>query len=149
MQIPLRLLTCGLFFVCLESVAQAQNSISDTQVRSVLNLALDKIDRAVCGAAPCAPATAAEKSNPPLDIAEARIVLLRGVTSGIAEKCGLNWQERSFVPMMQYWRQTMKKNERQRALVGMIHGIGMSFSDQASCSPQMRENVDRQLNFKP
>jgi hypothetical protein len=130
--------------------APAASLLNDAQVRSVLMLALDKIGSALCtNTRPCAPATEEEKANPPVSIPEARSILGRAVLSGVAEKCGFNWRDRSFLPMMQHWRQTMKKNERQMALIGMIHGLGMGLANQAECSPQLRENVDRQLTFKP
>jgi len=131
--------------------ANAAAALSDEQVHKLLTLALDNVSRGLCeGKTRCAPATAEERENPPVTIAEARIVILRGALSAAAEHCGLDWQGRNFVPMMTYWRQNMKKNERQMAVIGLLHGImqGMGKPNRA-CTADMRENVDRQLTFQP
>ena len=54
--------------------------------------------------------------------------------------------------MMAYWRRTMKKNERQMTLIGLLHGVTQQFGKQgfkAACTDEMRQNVDRQLTFRP
>jgi hypothetical protein len=117
-------------------------------------LALDNIGRGRCDnkLTPCAPATAEEKANPPITTAEARIVFHRGMLSGAAEACGLDWTKRNYLPMMTYWRHTVKKNERQMALIGIMHGITLEFSKaglKSGCIKELRERVDRELTFKP
>jgi len=153
-----RISIAGLVLAAFTIAAQAQgtrpqSSLSDDAVRRVLSLALDNISRARCdNMQPCAPATAEEKANPPLELAEARLVIQRGVLSAMAQHCGLDWQKQNFAPMMAYWRQNMKKNERQMALIGLLHGImqGMAKPDgQTTCTAEMRENVTRQLAFRP
>jgi hypothetical protein len=133
--------------------AGAAAALGDEQVHKLLMLALDSLGRGRCeDSKPCAPATAEERTNPPLTIAEARLVIHRGVFSAAAEHCGLDWQGRNFLPMMAYWRQKMKKNERQMALIGILHGImqGMGKPDaKLACTADMRENVNRQLTFQP
>ena len=128
------------------------SSLSDDQVRRVLVLALDNISRARCDNSPCAPATAEEKANPPLTLAEARAIMQRGVLSAAAQYCGLDWGKQNFEPMMAHWRRDLKKNERQMALIGLVHGVmqGMTkFDSQAACSAEMRDNIGRQLAFRP
>ena len=121
----------------------------------MLMLALENIQRGRCdGGQPCAAATSEEKTNPPIAIAEARAVISRATLSGVAEHCGLDWQKLNFVPMMTYWRTTLKKNERQMALIGMLHGIMQSqiqrfVAERGPCTPQMRQDTETRLAFRP
>jgi hypothetical protein len=127
----------------------------EREVRRILTFALDKIQLARCERAqPCAPATAAEKANPPITIAEARVVIRRAVLSATAEHCGLDWHRRNFEPMMAYWRTTKTKNERQVALIVLMHGLVQGFSRQKAvekgpCSEQDRRNLEANLSFRP
>jgi hypothetical protein len=135
----------------LAASAQAQPArslITDELVRGMLSRALDGIDQALCANERCASAAAAEKSNPPVSVPEARAVVVRGILAGFAENCGLNWRQRSFQPMMQYWRQTMKKSERQLALIGVLHGVAVGTVKPSECSARQRENIDRQLTLE-
>lgn len=132
--------------------ASAAAAPGDEQVQKLLMLALDHISRGLCeNKKPCAPATAEEKANPPITIAEARVVIRRGVLSAAGQHCGLDWRQRNYLPMMAYWRQQAKKNERQMALIGLLHGImqGMGKPDpKLVCTADMRANLDRQLSFR-
>ena len=118
-------------------------------------LALDNIQRAQCqGKRPCVPATADEKSTPPLTVAEAQAIVARGVLSGLAEYCGLDWLRQNFQPMMGYWRESQKKNERQMALVALMHGIIQGQTKQAmtsrgGCTDRERETLTARLPFRP
>lgn len=149
--LPVVVLIAGLATGAQSHRASAAAALGDEQVHKLLMLALDNIGRSLCeGKARCAPATADERANPPITIAEARLVIQRGVLSAAAEHCGLDWQKRNFIPMMAYWRQT-KKNERQMALVGLLHGImqGIGKPDaKLTCTAEMRENLDRRLTFQ-
>jgi hypothetical protein len=133
--------------------ASAAAASGDEQVHKLLMLAFDNITRGLCeNNKRCAPATEQERANPPITIAEARIVISRGALSGAAELCGLDWAKRNFEPMMTYWRRTQKKNERQMALIGIVHGITQGFGNaglKSGCTNELRERVDSQLNFKP
>ena len=128
-------------------------SLDDDFVRRILAQALDNITRLRCeNAQPCAPATAAEKANPPITVAEARAIMSRGILSGAAERCGLDWQRRNFVPMMAYWRNDMKKTERQMALVALLHGVMQGIVNAGSekaCPESMRQNLEQGLSFRP
>jgi hypothetical protein len=132
--------------------AGAAAASGDEPVHKLLMLALDNISRGLCeGKNRCAPATAEERANPPITIAEARLVITRGALSAAAEHCALDWQGRNFVPMMAYWRHTLKKNERQMALIGLLHGITQGIGKgnaKLACTDEMRKNVDRQLTFQ-
>ena len=150
--------TLALLLVLLAANAHAQGSgpisLDDDFVRRMLDEALDRFGRLRCeNLEPCAPATAAERKNPPLSIAEARAIMNRGILSGAALRCGLDWQRRNFMPMMAYWRYDMKKTERQMALVGALHGIMQGFVNarphEQGCPDTLRQTVERGLTFRP
>jgi hypothetical protein len=126
---------------------------SDDQVARILSLALDNITRGLCeNAQPCSPATAAERADPPVTIAEARAIMRRGVLTSAAKECGMDWQRRNFTPMTRYWRHDMKKNERQMTLIVMLHGIMQGMTEaslRGRCTEQMRQSLEAQLDFKP
>jgi hypothetical protein len=129
--------------------------LDDAAVRKVLMLALDNFHRGRCeGSQPCTPATAEEKAHPPISIAEARLIIRRGALSAAAEHCGLDWPATNFEPMMAYWRSTMRKNERQMALIALVHGIMQGISKQTvaergPCTDQDRRNLHSSLSFRP
>jgi hypothetical protein len=56
---------------------------------------------------------------------------------------------------MAYWRNEKKKNDRQLALIGLIHGIMQeqivkSFMTKGgACPDEIRKDVDAKLDFKP
>ena len=147
-------LATSICFLLLISVAGAQPRPTEEIAREMLALALDNIQRGRCeGSQPCAPATAAEKANPPLTNEEAQKIILQATLSAIAERCGLDWRQRSFLPMMAYWRTTEKKTERQMTLVGLLHGIMVSKVRQAladkPCTEQERRDLDARLRRSP
>jgi hypothetical protein len=157
----MRLIACSIAFLVavLAPAAHAQNApaaslLSDESVRRVLTLALDNIQRGLCGDQPCAPATEADRQNPPITIHEARTIMHRGVLSGAALHCDLDWLQRNFQPMMAHWRHTIKKNPRQMAFIGFVHGItqgmtGPKNDGEKKCPDQMRQNLELALTFKP
>ena len=130
--------------------AGAAAVLSDEQVQKLLMAALDNIGRGMWGDNKrCAPATPEEKANPPITIVEARLVTYRAALSAAAELCGLDWQGRNFLPMMAYWRRTVKKNERQMAVIGILHGIMQGLGKPDACTADIRATVERQLTFQP
>lgn len=150
--------TLALLFVLLATNAHAQGSrpisLDDDFVRRMLDEALDRLGRLRCeDLQPCAPATAAERRNPPITIGEARAIMNRGILSGAALRCGLDWQRRNFMPMMAYWRYDMKKTERQMALVGALHGMMQGFVNdrphEQGCTDALRQTVEQGLSFRP
>ncbi len=123
-------------------------------MQKVLHIALDGIQNARCGSERCAPATAEERKNPPLSLSETSAVVGRGLFSGGAAYCGLDWEKRNYLPMMNYWRNQKKKNERQLALIGIIHGVMIeqiqaNFASKGKCPDEMRKDVESKLDFKP
>jgi hypothetical protein len=144
----------ALIVAALATTAPAQDvRPGDDSVQKLLLLALNNIGRGLCeNNKPCAPATDDERASPPITIAEARLVVQRGALSAAAEHCGLDWRKRNFIPMMAYWRQVMKKNERQLTLIAILHGMTMEFGKlgfKDACTEQMREGLDRQMTFRP
>jgi hypothetical protein len=91
-----RALLISLGFLICSANAHAEGAAGtpagdDTAVRRVIMLALDNIHRGRCeDSQPCAPATAEEKANPPITIAEARLIIRRGLLSAAADHCGLD-----------------------------------------------------------
>ncbi len=87
------------------------------------------------------------ESNP-ISEEEAEKYILHGLLSGGAEKCGLDWEERSFVPFMASLRAS-GKSEIEMSYIGALHGAGMGFSDHAlsesGCTAEIRSNIDKQL----
>jgi hypothetical protein len=56
--------------------------------------------------------------------------------------------------MMTYWRTEKKKNERQLALIGIIHGlmqeqIRKTFAAQGRCPDEIKKDLEAKLDFKP
>jgi hypothetical protein len=126
--------------------AQAQGAsplLTDEKVREALQTALSHIHRARCeGLQPCAPATANEVRTPPISLDQARAAIRAGLASGGMQWCRLDWQQRSFRPMMDHHRKVVGLNERQMALMGLLHGMhqGMMIRTMGDreCTPEMR-----------
>ncbi len=136
------------------AVAQTPPKNREEYMQKVLQLALDGLQNARCGSERCKPATADERKNPPLSLSETSMIVGRGVFSGGAAYCGLPWQQRNFRPMMEYWTKEKKKNDRQLALIAIVHNIMMeqiqsNFVGQGKCPDAIRKDVDSKLDFKP
>ncbi len=78
-----------------------------------------------------------------------KLALARGAISGKAEGCGLDWQRRNFVPMMRYFRQTIRVDENKAALLAALHGAAQGQNAKNGCSAEVRREVQEQLDFKP
>lgn len=136
------------------AVAQTPPKNREEYMQKVLQLALDGLQNARCGSERCKPVTADERKNPPLSLSETSMIVGRGVFSGGAAYCGLPWQQRNFRPMMEYWTKEKKKNDRQLALIAIVHNIMMeqiqsNFVGQGKCPDAIRKDVDSKLDFKP
>jgi hypothetical protein len=125
--------------------------IPDEVARKMLELGLRNIDRAVCGGLDmCAPATPQELEFPPISVDNARGALLAGTRSAYATWCGLDANRRSIVPMMRVLRQKWRFNDRQVALVAVIHGIQMNMvaeqlKARGACDAATRSRLDAEL----
>ncbi|MFC4174684.1 hypothetical protein ACFOYU_21965 [Microvirga sp. GCM10011540] len=116
---------------------------SDERVQELLELALRFISRARCeNDQPCKPATEQEMRTPPVAMSHAREAVRTGFLSAVAEKCGLDYGEKFFLPMMSHFRRSVGLNERQLAILGLMHGIELGSSSKSlpkdACSPEMK-----------
>jgi hypothetical protein len=124
----------------------------DQSVASMVQRVLSEIDKSRCGPDPCAPATDEEKANPPLSLEDARRAMKVGLLAGTAEFCGLDWQNRIFLPFMAYQHRTLKLSARQIAMVSMLHGTMQGFMMDSHkkrgvpCTDQMRQAIEKQLS---
>src|SRR5262245_53703847 len=130
--------------------AQQEPEIPDAVVRKMIELGLRNIQRGLCGGLDgCAPATPEEFELPPITPGQARVAILTGTQSAFARWCGLDADRRSVAPMLRLVRQKLKFNERQVALVAVIHGIQQSIvSEQLKtreCDKATRSRLDSQL----
>ncbi|KQT47872.1 hypothetical protein ASG52_11460 [Methylobacterium sp. Leaf456] len=148
---------CGAALLGLTAAASAQTppgGMNDEQVSGFIRLGLENMGQLKCeGGRSCAPATPAELAKPPITIEEARAVIRRGVVSGFAARCGMDWQNRNYLPMLAYWRKTRRKSDRVVALVGFLHGVAQSRSEKllsdGRCGDTARANLEPQLDFQP
>jgi hypothetical protein len=130
---------------------QAPSPIPDAVVRKMIELGLRNIDKAVCdGFNACAAATDAELKDPPISVEQARAAVLVGGRSAMAKWCGLDAERRSVLPLLTQLRRSKQYNERQLALMAVIHGIQQSIiSEQlkakGECDAAMRSKLDAQL----
>jgi hypothetical protein len=142
----------SLLLLVTDSPAQpSPPEIPDAVVRRMIELGLQNIQRGLCGGLDgCAPATPEEFELPPVTIGQARIAVLVGAQSALARWCGLDAERRSVAPMLRQIRQKMKFNERQVALMAVIHGIQQSLVSEelkarGECNEAMRRQLDAQL----
>lgn len=144
-----------LFFATVTGAFAQVPKNREEYMQKILQIALDSLKDARCEKGErCAPATEAEKKNPPLTLAETSQVVGRGIFSGGAAYCGMDWQKRNFEPMMAYWRNEKKKNDRQLALIAIIHGIMIeqitaNFSSKGPCPDEIKKDLEAKLDFKP
>lgn len=96
---------------------------TDAQIKDAMISMLKGIQDSDCGGQKCAPATEAELSQPILSLQQAGAAMRTGVISGTAEWCGLDWLRLYFGPMMFRLVREGKLDQRQQALLIMLHGI--------------------------
>ncbi|MBO0765502.1 MAG: hypothetical protein J2P50_13060 [Hyphomicrobiaceae bacterium] len=141
----------GLVAVTQSDAQQAPPQIPDEVVRRMIELGLKNIQRGLCGGLDgCAPATPEEFELPPITIPQARIAVVVGTQSALARWCGLDADRRSVAPMLRQIRQKMRFNERQVALMAVIHGIQQSIvtdglKARGECNEATRRDLDAQL----
>jgi hypothetical protein len=145
------LLALGLALFTEAAAQPPPGEIPDAVVRRMLELGLQNIQRGLCGGLDgCAPATPEEFELPPITIPQARIAIVVGTQSAFARWCGLDADRRSIAPMLRQVRQKLKFNERQVALIAVIHGIQQTIvSEQlkthGQCDKATRSKLDAQL----
>jgi hypothetical protein len=125
--------------------------IPDAVAQRMIDLGLQNIQRGLCGGLNgCAPATPEEFQLPPITLGQARVAILAGTQSAVARWCGLDADRRSIAPTMRLVRQKFRLDERQVALIAIIHGIQQSMvSDQlksrGECDAVTRSRLDAEL----
>jgi hypothetical protein len=129
----------------------APQAIPDTVVERMLRLGLENIHRAACdGFNACAPTTPEELEYPPITLDQARTALMAGTRTALAHWCGLDADRRSILPMTRHLRKVLRFNNRQVALMAVIHGIQQSaiaeqLKGQGACDQLTRARLDAQL----
>jgi hypothetical protein len=145
------LLGLGLVVAFGAAAQPSRPAIPDAVVRKMIELGLKNIDRALCdGFNQCKAATPAEYEKPPITIENARVAVATGVRSAFARWCGFDADRRSVGPLLQQLRQGRQFNERQVALMAVIHGIQQSITSdqlkaQGECDAATRSRIDAQL----
>lgn len=126
--------------------------LRDDAVKRMLQLALERINEAMCSEKThCAPATAEEKTNPPISLELARTAMTAGVLSGSAQHCNMDWKKRVFLPFMAHHRNVAKLNERQFALIGILHGSMQNYmlagfkQRNEPCTPEMKADLEKKI----
>jgi hypothetical protein len=126
--------------------------IPDEVVGKMITLGLRNIQRGLCGGLNgCAPATPEEYQLPPITLGMARIAMLTGAQSAVARWCGLDAQRRSVGPTMRIVRQKFKLDERQMALIAIIHNIQQTVVAEQikakgrDCNATTRSKLDAEL----
>ena len=142
---------CGLSLLAAPFSVLAQPSPPDEVVHKLVKLALENMPRALCAdLKPCPPATPEEFKSPPVSMEHARAIIASGTRTALADWCGLDWRRRSYLPMMHHYRRTLRFNERQMSLVGLLHGIHQGMTEGAlktkgTCDEATRAKLDAQL----
>lgn len=107
----------------------AEALLRDDAVARMLQLVLDRLPEAMCGTKKrCTPPTPEEKAKPPLSVEDARLAMKAGILSGNAQHCSLDWKSKVFAPLMTQGRRKLKMNDRQLAMLGILHGAMQEYA---------------------
>ena len=129
-----------------QAVIEARETITEAMAYEMRALALENLPFLMCSEGKlCAPATERELKQPPISIEDTRRAMSTGVVSGIAEKCGVDWNKNFFAPLMRHFRHQVRMNERQLALIAFVHGVQQSRALKSAtndvCTPAMKERL--------
>ena len=124
--------------------------VTEADAQQALTLALKNIHKGVCGHQEmCAPTTDGELARPPVLIDDTRRTMTVGVFSGMAEKCGLDWENNFFKPMMAHFRHKAQFSPRQLALIATVHGLQQSVTLRSvtadSCTPERKRLLSKPI----
>jgi len=128
------------------------NALLDREVAHMVQRVLGEIHKSRCGEKLCKPATEAEKADPPVSIAQARQAMKIGAMSAVAAFCGLDWQNRIYLPFIAHNRHELKLEQRELVIVSMLHGTMHGFilqnyqQHERACSEKMRENLEKRFS---
>jgi hypothetical protein len=97
--------------------------IEQRDLAAAMRTMLERIHEAQCSPnRRCARARPEELENLPLTPGHARLAARTGMVSGLAKFCGMEWEESIFSPYMAAVRNDMKLNQRETALMTLMHG---------------------------
>jgi hypothetical protein len=89
-------------------------------------------------------------AKPPISLNDARRILTSAVLSAMAERCGLPWDRRIYLPMMAHYRHVVKLSEPQMTLLGITHGLeqGSVLLELGGepCAPEVRHQLSRAMS---
>lgn len=133
------------------SAAQTQDAQLQALAIEARDIVLRRMESLVCGSEACEPISDEEVDSPPLNNAEALEVAEVAVVSAIAEHCGLDWANQSYLAMMRQWRQAEDITNRKLAVIGATHGVVQSrtlsaLQSQGPCSNETRGAVQARLD---
>jgi len=108
-------------------------------------------DKLMCGQAPCTSATAEEISEPPISDDETLRAYERGMLSGRMQRCDMDWEKRSFQPLMMPYRRVGSRSVRQFALIEALHAAGQQaiVTKGEPCTDELKASVERQVASIP
>lgn len=79
----------------------AAQALTDAALIEARTAALDKLPKLTClNGRRCAPATDAERANPPVSLAETRLAMEEGIRADLLRLCGRDWRRESANPFM-------------------------------------------------
>lgn len=95
--------------------------------------------------------TAKESSKPLLPYEDAKRIFNRGIISGMAEYCGLDWQKKSFLPFMRSERAKGKWSDKEIAVIGALHGVAQGntlegLQRKGGCPAEFRKKTQAMLD---
>jgi hypothetical protein len=128
------------------------NALLDNSVATMLQRVLNDIGQASCGMEKCAPATEAEKADPPVTIEQARQAMKVGLSAGVAQFCALDWKNGIFLPFMGYHQHKSNMEPRQLSIMAMLFATMQGFilesyrKHEKTCSEQMRNSLEKQFS---
>jgi hypothetical protein len=123
--------------------------ISPRDAEMAINRALELLPKAKCGDGPCQAATTEEFVSPPVDLEDARLAMLTGAKSARLKWCGLEWEKRAIVLMMQRFQQKGINSIRNLTILQIIHNdqFGRDYASlQAlkTCDGTLKTALDRE-----
>lgn len=94
---------------------------------------------------------AAQLKYPLIPFELRRQIIVIGTLSGFAELCGLDWQNKNFLPMMKGIRNKHTDwNDYQFAFAGMLHGVSQSMAvnsgdSKSTCTDPFKANIEKNM----
>lgn len=127
-------------------------TMPDSFIRTAASLARDNLSRAkLPDGRLVGSETDAEKARSLIPFSDAREVVNAGAASGFAEWCGVEWDVRSFQPLMFRQRDGRDRPPKTLAYIALLHGVaqGLVRNDIARagpCTEEDRAAIDDYLN---